>query len=275
MKALIFLLIATLWQVDNLRAQEDPKTVYNRKVKGASPSTSLGELTLYMGGTFLGTPYVAHTLEGNATEKLVCRFDALDCTTLVDVSVALAIARKKQLTYEEFLGLMTKLRYSNGTIDGYASRQHYFLTWASENCKRGLMKDLSKDLGGIPYKKSIDFMSTHASLYAGITSETVLDQIKKNEQALRTQSFFYIPKTAVAAMESRLKNGDIIGITSTIPGLDCNHQGIISMRQNRAYLLHASTTAHEVIVSEQPLSEYLASVKRHSGIIVLRPNDTF
>jgi hypothetical protein len=269
----MLLLVAALL-VGFIPSGEDPKTSYTNKMKEVGQG-SLPNLTLRMAETFLNTPYVAHTLEGNPTEQLVCRFDALDCTTLVDVAVSLAIARQKNLTYEEFLGVMTQLRYADATIDGYPSRQHYFLSWKNENQRIGLLTDITKNLGGVPYNKKIDFMSAHASLYEGINSGEVLARIKENERKINTEKYSYIPKASVQAIETRLKDGDIIGITSTVAGLDCNHQGIVKMQNNRAYLLHASTSAHKVILSKEPLSDYLNSIKRHSGIIVLRLKDTF
>lgn len=253
---------------------EDPKAVFDQKMKSVNSGT-LPELALRMAESFKGTPYVAHTLEGNPTEQLVCRFDGLDCTTLVDAAVALALARQKELSYEQFLSELTRLRYAGGTIDGYASRQHYFLSWRNENQHRGLLKDVTEQLGGVPYEKSINFMSTHANLYKGIVSPDVLKQISENEKRINDQPYRFIPKAAVQAVESRLADGDIIGITSTVPGLDCNHQGIVKMRGGRAYLVHASTTAKRVITSPESLTDYLHSVKRHSGIIVLRLNDRF
>lgn len=248
---------------------EDPEQAFLEKMSKVGSGT-LPELTLRMAQTFLGVPYVAHTLEGNATERLVCRFDALDCTTLVDVSVALALAKKKNLTYDQFLKKMAELRYAGGAIDGYASRQHYFLSWRNQGLQNNLFKDVTQLLGGIPYPKKINFMSAHADLYKGIDSGEVLEKIKANEQRINAEKYFYIPKASVQKIEAKLQDGDIVGITSTVAGLDCNHQGIIKMQKGRAHLVHASTTAKKVIVSPEPLSEYLNSVKRHSGIIVLR-----
>lgn len=248
---------------------ENPEQEFLAKMSKVS-SGAVPELTLRMAETFLGVPYVAQTLEGNATEQLVCRFDALDCTTLVDVSVALALAKKEGLTYEQFLEKMTQLRYAGGAIDGYPSRQHYFLSWRNQGVEDGLLEDVTQALGGIPYQKKIDFMSAHADLYKGIDSEEVLNKIKANEQRVNSEKYYYIPKASVQKIENKLQDGDIIGITSTIAGLDCNHQGIIKMQKGRAYLVHASTTAKKVIVSPEPLAEYLNSVKRHSGIIILR-----
>lgn len=251
------------------RHTEDPQAIFAQKMNSVNSGT-LPELTLRMAETFLAVPYVAHTLEANESEQLVCRFDALDCTTLVDVSVGLALAKKNNQDYGQFLDQMTRLRYQDGQIDGYASRLHYFLSWRNQGVAEGLLDDMTAQLGGMSYEKPINFMSAHAHLYDGITSPTVLASIKANEKRVNEASYDFIPKTEVKKIESSLQDGDIIGITSTVPGLDCNHQGIIKKKGARAYLVHASTTAQRVIVSPMPLSDYLSSVKRHSGIIVLR-----
>lgn len=253
--------------------QVDPEKMYHKKMSEISSGT-LPELILRFAQSFQGTPYVANTLEANEVEALVCRFDGLDCTTLVDVSLAMAIARQKEMNYQQFLDQMTNLRYADGAIDGYPSRLHYFISWKNEHEKSGLFEDITQRLGGLAYQKKINFMSTHANLYKGISSPSILENIKTNEALINQGSYFYLPKEKVASVESKLQDGDIIGITSTVEGLDCNHQGIIKKINNRAYLVHASTTSHKVITSTVPLSTYLNSVKRHSGIMVLRLRNT-
>ncbi len=226
-RVLSFISLVSLALVAALnQSPDDPQEVFANKMKTVSSGT-LPELTLRMAETFLGVPYVAHTLEANTTEQLVCRFDALDCTTLVDVSVALALAKKNNLDYHQFLDQMTKLRYQDGEIDGYPSRLHYFLSWRNQAISYGLLDDVTEQLGGVAYDKSIDFMSTHANLYKGIDSGTTLRSIRENEKRLNAVKYAYLPKSEVRKIESQLRDGDIIGITSTVPGLDCNHQGIV------------------------------------------------
>ena len=70
-----------------------------------------------------------------------------------------------------------------------------------------------------------------------------------------------------------LRDGDIVAFTSSVEGLDCNHMGIITKIGNRAYLLHASLAGKKVILSTLPLAEYVASVPKHTGMIVARLND--
>ena len=191
-----------------------PELVFQEKMASVD-SASLPVVTLRMAETFLNTPYVAHTLEGNPTEQLVCRFDALDCTTLVDVAVALAFARVHHLNYPGFLAVLRNLRYKNGEIDGYASRNHYFLEWRNQALSAGLLRDITFELGGEPYAKSIDFMSAHPALYSSMDSQEVLDAIKSNERLINETVYHAIPKADVGDVESRLLDGDIIGITST------------------------------------------------------------
>ncbi|MEZ4902174.1 MAG: DUF1460 domain-containing protein [Spirosomataceae bacterium] len=74
----------------------------------------------------------------------------------------------------------------------------------------------------------------------------------------------------MAAIEGELQEGDIIGITSGIAGLDFNHEGFVTKKQGRAYLLHASSELKKVVIATEPLADYLQRIKKHSGIVVLR-----
>jgi cell wall-associated NlpC family hydrolase len=233
----------------------------------------VGTQVLRMGESFLGLPYVAATLEGNPTERLVCKFDGLDCTTLVESSMSLAIARLENPTYEGYKSELTKLRYRDGVIDGYASRLHYVLDWLYENEKRGRFNDITERVGGVPYVKEINFMSNHASLYPSLGTPEVWEKVREQETRINGRPHSYIPKTDIQKSEPLLHDGDIVAFTSSVDGLDVNHMGIITKIGNRAYLIHASLAQKKVILSNLPLAEYVASVPKHTGMIVARLND--
>jgi len=36
----------------------------------------------------------------------------------------------------------------------------------------------------------------------------------------------FLPKAKIAAAQLRLRTGDIVGVTTTIDGLDCGHSGL-------------------------------------------------
>ena len=75
----------------------------------------------------------------------------------------------------------------------------------------------------------------------------------------------------MSSKEKFIQNGDLLGFTTTVEGLDIGHTGIaVKMDNGRIHLLHAPTENTKVQISEEPLSDYLMKYKRHSGVIVLR-----
>lgn len=256
------------WSIDTT-AQSTTQKIFSQKMD-LPGNGDLGTQVLRMAESFLGTPYVASTLEANPTEKLVCRFDGLDCTTLVENAIALAISKNENLNFEGYKTELTKIRYRDGIIDGYPSRLHYVLDWMYENEKRGRLEDITAKVGGIPFKKEINFMSTHANFYPALDNTEVWEKIKEQEGIINSREHAYIPKSALQKAEPLLRDGDIVAFTSSVQGLDCNHMGIITKIGSRAYLLHASQAGKKVILSTLPLAEYVASVPKHTGMIVAR-----
>lgn len=259
------------WSIDT-KAQSAAQRIFTQKMD-LPGNGDLGTQVLRMAESFLGTPYVASTLEGNPTEKLVCKFDGLDCTTLVESSIALAIAKNENLNYEGYKTELTKIRYRDGVIDGYPSRLHYVLDWLYENEKRSRLEDITAKVGGVPFKKEINFMSTHANFYPALDNTEVWEKVKEQENIINSREHSYIPKAALQKAEPLLRDGDIVAFTSSVEGLDCNHMGIITKIGSRAYLLHASLAGKKVILSTLPLAEYVASIPKHTGMIVARMTD--
>jgi hypothetical protein len=82
---------------------------------------------------------------------------------------------------------------------------------------------------------------------------------------------YYIPEEKLAEVENSLQDGDIAGITTTINGMDISHVVILQRVAGRIHILHASSAAKKVILSEETLDEYLKSSKSATGIMVARP----
>ncbi|PJC60312.1 MAG: DUF1460 domain-containing protein, partial [Ignavibacteria bacterium CG_4_9_14_0_2_um_filter_37_13] len=75
-------------------------------------------------------------------------------------------------------------------------------------------------------------------------------------------------------IESQIHNGDLIAITTNLEGLDIGHVGVaLKMDDGRIHFMHAPLVGAKVQISELPLGGYLAKVKKHTGIIVLRPQE--
>jgi hypothetical protein len=225
---------------------------------------------------FLNTPYVGGTLEGDSVERLRVKLRELDCVTFVENVVALHLMlQSDQHTFANFCNILQKIRYRDGVIDGYLSRLHYTSEWHDNNRKKGILS-----LPAIPACRSftpeVSFMSSHCDAYPALkTHPEWCRQIVEIEKNIHQLSLCYIPKEQVKDSEPHLQTGDIIGITTLIKGLDVSHTGLVLVQNGRAYLLHASSDAKKVVVSDETLHDYLAGRKNHSGILVARINKSF
>ncbi len=232
----------------------------------------LGKTIVSVGKTFLGTPYVAKTLEVGAEETLVINLHGLDCTTFVENVLAFSLMLKNEKTeFEDFIETLENIRYKDGVLDGYASRLHYFSEWIRNNETKGLLKDITAEIGGKEIKKDIDFMSAHRELYPFLRDQDNFQKIKASEDYLNNELICVLAQEDIAANEHLIHSGDIIALTTSIKGLDVTHTGIATREKDgRIHLLHASTVG-EVVISDVPLTDYLKKVKSNTGIMVARP----
>ncbi|MGF7216289.1 hypothetical protein GGR92_002454 [Spirosoma lacussanchae] len=237
------------------------------------------ETAVQVGKQLIGKPYVANTLDLNATEQLVVNVDAFDCTTYLETVLALSLARfelsakatpaQLERSFQQYL---TQLRYRNGRIDGYASRLHYFSDWLRDNERKGLLTDVSRELpGAMSVAKPVSYMTTATYRYPALRDPAVYRQVALTEAELNQQSFAFIPKKIIRQAESQLREGDIVMLTAARPGLDMKHVGLAVRQPNgRIHLLHASSEQGQVMITTQPLSDYVLYHKRLSGIRVAR-----
>lgn len=233
----------------------------------------LNHIIVEIGKSFIGTEYVAHTLEKDGAEQLVINLTGLDCTTFLETSLAFARCIKSgSTTFEDYKKELTYIRYRDGIIDEYPSRLHYFSDWIYNNIKKGIVKDVTKELGGEEIKFNVDYMSTHPESYKHLKENPdFIPVIREQEKEINKRSYYYIPKTKVKAIETKIKTGDLIAITSSVKGLDINHVGYaVKMKDGKTHFMHAPQVDTKVQITPEPLHEYLKKIKRHTGIIVLR-----
>jgi len=229
-------------------------------------------LMVEIGRYFVGASYKAGTLEGTKTEHLVVDLREFDCMTFVEnvLALALHIASKGQ-SFEGFLRFLRKIRYRSGRIHGYSSRLHYFSDWIYDNQRKGILKDITAEIGGKLLQKSIHFMTTHPHLYPPLEDRANLRKMKSVESAISQRSIFFLPRELLRRREDRISNGDLIGITARGEGLDVLHAGVAVRTGKRIHLLHASSREGKVVLSRKTLYRYLAESKARSGIMVARP----
>ncbi|MGB5698589.1 N-acetylmuramoyl-L-alanine amidase-like domain-containing protein, partial [Muriicola sp.] len=225
-----------------------------------------------IGKTFLGTPYVAKTLEVGQEESLVITLEGLDCTTYVENVLAFALVKQQQdPSFNSFVKWLEKIRYRDGKLNGYASRLHYFTEWISDNEEKGLVQNITASLGGEEVDKTLNFMSAHRDLYPYLADDNSFEQILETEKKLKQQPLCVVSQDMLAKNEDVLQSGDIIALATSIDGLDVTHTGFaIRTTDGRIHLLHASSSG-AVEISELPLVDYLKKIKNNTGVIVARP----
>ncbi len=260
--------------------RQDSLTVVRllREAPGADPLWFARQLT--------GRPYVAHTLEVNDAEQLVVNTRQLDCTTFVETVTALTIcARKQQKDFRSFCQVLQLLRYRDGRLNGYTSRLHYFTDWIDDNVRLGLVSDVLT--GGSPGTSDADrqaltavqtvrvgYMSRHPDAYKALKAHPELVKtIARQEQRLTGRRYRYIPKEKVTntkALRAVIRDGDILAVTCSKPGLDIAHLGFAVWRQDGLHLLNASQTHKKVIEEPMTLEQYLARHPAFTGIRAVR-----
>lgn len=232
-----------------------------------------GKVMAEIGKKFIDSPYVANTLEESGPEHVVVDLRGFDCVTLVENCLAFERCIKTDsMSYSAFCAQLQNIRYRGGVLNGYGSRLHYFSEWIGDNEKKHTVKDITRDLGGVPYDKSIDFMTTHRDKYPKLASDSAFQMIELAELRLKGAKLYYIPRESVEKVESRIQSGDIIAITTGIAGLDVSHTAIaIRLADGSLHLLHAPDVGERVTITKESLSKYLGHHAKQTGIIVARP----
>jgi hypothetical protein len=242
----------------------------------------IGEAVVASGKLFLGAPYVAGTLDRDSTrESLVVDLTEFDCVTFYENSLALArtLALNPKASLEDFKDQLRLLRYRGGKLRDYASRLHYSTDYFYDAATKGVLQPVTEIVGGSYAKKEtreINFMTAHRGSYRQLNqpySDSLFDKIQQVEREMKARGgYLFIPKQDIAEIEGGIQTGDILGITTRLNGLDCSHTGIaIRMPDGHIHFMHASSARHEVIISEETLSDYLGHSNSQTGIIVNRP----
>ena len=232
------------------------------------------ERLLFFAKSFIGTPYKGGTLDACENETLIVRTDSLDCTTYVETVLALYLSSfKDNPGYDDFSESLRYIRYRGGVIDGYASRLHYFSDWASDNEKKGILREVTQEGEQDVRICSLNYMTTHSDLYRQLKdNDSLVSEISKVEKSWIDYKMPYIPKNVLNSSkdDSPVEDGDILALTTNVSGLDVLHLGFALWIDGRLHLLHASSLHGKVIIDTSTIFDYLKNRNKHTGIRVLR-----
>ena len=232
-----------------------------------------GKLLKDVALTFLETPYVAHTLETGPDEKMVINLRELDCTTYAENCLALVhTILSDQPSFDTFSRELERIRYRDGVRSGYISRLHYFSEWIDNNVRKGYVIDVARSIKAPELTTKVGFMGDHPASYPVLKSHPELvPQLKSYEGKVSDTKRWYIPIADFDKYEHSIQDGDIIGIATSVKGLDVTHVVIASREKQRLSFIHASSAAEKVVLDPLTLKEYLSKGKSNTGIMVVRP----
>ena len=243
----------------------------------ANSAKSADDLLFYA-RKFLDIPYVAHTLELYPDdERLVLNTRELDCTTYVDVVVALTMcARRGETSFRQFVRQLHQQRYWGGKCDGYPSRIHYFSDWIRDNTALGFVEEVQQPNPPFVAVQTVKvgYMTTHPDAYISLKKHPeFIPVIAKQEKALTGKKFRYIPTDQVKDnkdVREAVHNGDVIGIVTTADGLDIAHLGIAVWHDDGLHMIDASSIHKKVVEETITLRQYLERRKNAVGIRIVR-----
>jgi hypothetical protein len=242
----------------------------------------LGRAAARVGELAAGSPYEAFMLEAylkagadpRRREPLALSLARFDCVTLVEscLAVARAAAGSREPSWDRFAREVERMRYRGGRRRGYASRLHYFSEWIADGARRGLVRDLGAELGGVRDPRPLRFMTAHRASYPALADDAVYEEIGRIERALDASPRFVVPAAGLGAVERRIETGDVLAFATSIGGLDVSHAAF-AWRDGGGVLrvLHAPLSGGVVEVTAATLPEYVAAIRRCTGVLVARP----
>jgi hypothetical protein len=245
------------------------------------PDTPLGRAAVRVGELAGGSPYQAGTLEAylrsggspSATEPLTLSLTRFDCVTLAEscLAVARVAGEESTPTWERFGREIERMRYRGGERRGYDSRLHYFSEWISDGARRGLVRDLGEELGGVEDARPLRFMTEHRDRYPALADEGVFRTIGAIEQGLDAHPRRVVPTARIPQVADRIETGDVLAFATGIPGLDVTHAAFAYRdRGGVLRVLHAPLSGGVVEVARATLPEYVAAIRRSTGVMIAR-----
>ncbi len=236
--------------------------------------TDANELVCFYAHKLEGTPYVAHTLEGE-TEMLTINIDELDCTTFVETLYALVKTTiNGRYSWRDYAHHIEDLRYRHGDMGDYSTRLHYMSDWIIDNSSRGNIEDVTGEISCVRYKvKTIDYMSTHRDSYPSLKDDAIFEKVKNVEVGYRNHRFPYIKKENLNsdAVKKVVKRGDFVGLVTRMEGLDLSHLGIVEKdERGNLVLLDASSIGKKVMLEPVDMKTMLMKRKSNEGVRFFR-----
>lgn len=208
---------------------------------------------------FLGTAYLHSPLgEGDGVDPDPrLRFDAVDCLTFVEQTIALGLSKGP----DEVLPLLNALRYEKAP--SYADRNHLMeAQWLPNNVNKGFLRDVTREYGGADTVRTSKLLT--AQSWASRSSQEL--GLPKEKQLLGAYELEMIPLAKVMDHARRLADGTILVVIREDQPRKVTritHLGFVVQKKKRTYLRHAARSHYRKVVDED-LETFLLRNSKYS-----------
>ncbi len=195
---------------------------------------------------FLGTPYATSPLgegQGKDADPLI-RFDAVDCLTFVEETMAISFANEPR----EVEPILIDLRYAREVA--FDDRNHLMeAQWLPHNLAKGFVRDVTRGYGGD--STEVVHKTLTAATWASRSSRAL--GLSPNRQPVGTFDLPIIPIERVSAVAKRIPSGTILAVVREdrpYKATRISHVGFVLHRGQKTYLRHATLRAGKVVDEE-------------------------
>jgi hypothetical protein len=242
-------------------------------------TASMGALMVEIGRSWVGVPRSAGVKQ--PTERLDVDLRRFDELGFVEHVYALAVVAKlgaasaasidRAQVESQYERVLQTVRYRNGVMDGYGSRLLYVSEWVSDNDRKGLVEDLTRELGGVVEREPLDARSLRLAEDPTVTDPDVVEDVRRVEARLSGQARYVLREPALSSALGEIRDGDVIAVTSAVQGLDVSHVGVAVHVDGTVRLLHRSPGVGGVGISETPIDQRITASPDEDGLILARP----
>jgi hypothetical protein len=197
---------------------------------------------------FLGTPYANSPLgegEGKDADPLI-RFDAVDCQTFVEQTMAMSLAS----TFQEVEPLLVRLRYAQEPT--FDDRNHLMeAQWIPRNIEKGFLRDVTRSIAG----RGTASVSKSLSKATWSARSSRALGLSEDHQPIGTFGLEIIPLDRVMSVAERIPSGTILVVVREDRPYKLSrvsHLGFVLHKNGRTYLRHATTRAAKVVLDTAP-----------------------
>jgi Protein of unknown function (DUF1460) len=133
------------------------------------------------------------------------------------------------------------------------------------------VKDVGAEVGGAEDARPLRFMTEHRAKYPALADDGVFREIETIERRL-DRPRRVVPTKRIPEVVNRIESGDVLAFATEIPGLDVTHTAFAHRGADGILrVLHAPLSGGVVEVTHTTLPEYVAAIRRSTGILIARP----